>query len=179
VVLGWSGLRGAISLAAALSIPALARGRPFPGRDLIVFTTFCVVVATLVGQGTSLPWLLGRLHLVGSRTERDQHRLAHRRLAEAALGRLDRWEADEELSEEMTDILRGQYQRRLDQVREEGTASDSALAIGTASIAESQHQLLVLQRQVVRRLHRAGRISFAVMRDVERELDLEQAQLDH
>jgi hypothetical protein len=53
------------------------------------------------------------------------------------------------------------------------------LAIGTASIAESQHQLLVLQRQVVRRLHRAGRISFAVMRDVERELDLEQAQLDH
>lgn len=177
VALGWSGLRGAISLAAALSIPEVVRGRAFPGRDLIVFTTFCVVVVTLVGQGTSLPWLLGRLGLVGSRSERDQHHLAHRRLAEAALARLDRWEAEDQVAEEVVDLLRGLYQRRLEQARDEhaGTAGAAGSA---AAVADCQRQLFILQRQVARQLHREGRVSFAVMRELERELDLEQAQFD-
>ena len=61
VLLGWCGLRGAISLAAALSIPLTVSGAAFPDRELVIFATFCVIVVTLVGQGTSLPWLLRRL----------------------------------------------------------------------------------------------------------------------
>src|SRR5262249_13309973 len=58
-IVSWSGMRGAISLAAALSIPLVtASGTPFPGRDLIIFLTFCVIVGTLLMQGLSLPWLI-------------------------------------------------------------------------------------------------------------------------
>src|SRR5262249_49490842 len=63
-IVAWSGMRGAISLAAALSIPLfLADGRPFPDRDLIIFLTFSVIVGTLLAQGLSLPWLIRLFHI--------------------------------------------------------------------------------------------------------------------
>jgi monovalent cation/hydrogen antiporter len=90
-VIGWAGMRGVISLAVALSLPEATRaGQPFPGRDLIVFITFAVILVTLIGQGLTLPVLVRRVGvgvLVG-RLE-DQETLARLRLARAALRELD------------------------------------------------------------------------------------------
>ena len=86
-VVSWAGMRGAVSLAAALALPL--EPRPFPDRDLVIFLTFCVIVATLVGQGLSLPWVVRRLGVVA--TDGPDTEEAHARLAavEAALTRLD------------------------------------------------------------------------------------------
>lgn len=175
VALGWSGLRGAISLAAALSIPRLSSAHPFPGRDLIVFTTFWVIVVTLVGQGTSLPWLLRRLTLVGSDAELRQHALAHRRLAEAALRRLDELVAGEEVSDEVADTVRRRQERRMARAADLSGEGDHSGGDGAGALETVERGILVLQRRLLRQLHRDGQISFSVMRELERELDLEQA----
>ena len=90
-VIGWAGMRGVISLAVALSLPeATSAGQPFPGRDLIVFITFAVILVTLIGQGLTLPVLVRRVGvgvLVGSLE--DQEISARLRLARAALRELD------------------------------------------------------------------------------------------
>jgi monovalent cation/hydrogen antiporter len=177
VTLGWAGLRGAISLAAALSIPIAVDGRAFPERNLVVFATFCVIGVTLVGQGTSLPWLLRHLSLVGSDVERRQHALADRRCAEAALRGLDELVAQEEVPDRVAETLRQMYERRLERVRAQlGDGEDGQFT--TASIAVVQRRLLARQHDVLRQLNLEGEISFTVMRQVRRELDLEQASLE-
>ncbi|HET6795114.1 MAG TPA: Na+/H+ antiporter [Acidimicrobiales bacterium] len=178
VALGWSGLRGAISLAAALSIPQVSSGRPFPGRELIVFATFSVIVVTLVGQGTSLSWLLRRLGMVGSDAELRQHAVAHRRLAEAALRRLDELVADDQIGSEVADLVRQRQERRLARSQSADT-SDPAGRPGGGGVEDVERRILTLQRRLLRQLHREGQISFSVMRDLDTELDLEQAQLGH
>ena len=177
VVLGWSGLRGAISLAAALSIPVAVDGRVFHERNLVIFATFCVIAVTLVGQGTTLPWLLRRLSLAGNDVERRQHALADRRCAEAALRHLDELVAQEEVSDRVAETLRQLYERRLERVRielaDENVADEPGLSLGSA-----QRRLLTRQHDVLRQLQRDGDISFTVMRQVRRDLDLEQASLE-
>ena len=89
VILGWAGMRGVVSLAAALSLPLLLMdGSPFPFRNLILFITFIVILITLVFQGLTLPWLIRKLKLEGQREEipeRDQERMIQRKLAKASL----------------------------------------------------------------------------------------------
>ena len=72
-------MRGAISLAAALSIPVNLNGSPFPDRNLIIFATFCVIAVTMLGQATTLPLLVRRLSLAGSEVLRHEHVIALRR----------------------------------------------------------------------------------------------------
>ncbi|HET6811071.1 MAG TPA: Na+/H+ antiporter [Acidimicrobiales bacterium] len=177
VALGWSGLRGAISLAAALSVPTAVAGSPLAARDLIIFATFCVIAVTLLGQGTSLPWLLRRLSLVGGDTERRQHALADRRCAEAALRKLDEIASSDGVSDVIAETLRQVYERRLDRVRTQlgGGGGDDR---GGPSLGSVQRRLLATQHEVLRQLHRDGEISFTVMREVRRELDLEHASLE-
>jgi Na+/H+ antiporter len=173
LVLGWSGLRGALSLAAALSIPFQVHARAYRARDLVIFVTFSVVVLTLVGQGTSMPWLLRATGLAGSIEERQQRVLALRRCVEAALRGLDELAAQQEVSDGLAETLRSLYERRLDRVRSnQGTAPEAG-----DSLPEVQRRLLAVQQGVLRQLHQDGEISFTVMRQVRRELDLEHASL--
>lgn len=176
-LLGWSGLRGAISLAAALSVPTAIDGRSFPARDLIIFAAFCVIAVSLIGQGATLPWLLRRLSLADNETTRHQHLLADRRCAEAALRRLDQLVADQTISEAVAETARGLYERRLERARDNPSGQPETHG-GQLPLVAVQHQLLAAQHEVLRELHRRGEISFAVMRQVRRELDLEQASLE-
>jgi CPA1 family monovalent cation:H+ antiporter len=89
-VVGWTGMRGVVSLAAALAIPlSTADGRPFPGSDLILFLTFAVILATLVLQGTSLPLLIRSLGIKDDRATEKEEREARLRANRAALTRLN------------------------------------------------------------------------------------------
>lgn len=177
VLLGWCGLRGAISLAAALSIPLTVSGSAFPDRSLMIFATFCVIIVTLVGQGTSLPWLLRRLSLTGDVSERRQHAFAERRCTEAALRRLDQMVADEAVSDEIADVLRQTYEQRLERTRENQPDEGEAATQGP-TLLEVHRSLLATQRQALGRLYRDHEISFAVMRQVRREIDLEAASFE-
>ncbi|MFH8987378.1 Na+/H+ antiporter [Streptomyces sp. NPDC017940] len=112
VVMWWSGMRGVASVALALAIPLKTDdGAPFPARDEIVFIAFCVIVATLVAQGLTLPWLVKRL---GVRADTDAERELERELAvraaKAAKARLKEIEDVEELPEEVSErLLRGAF----------------------------------------------------------------------
>lgn len=176
IALGWSGLRGAISLAAALSIPAVVSGHRFPDRELVVFTTFCVVVATLIGQGVSLPSMLRWLGLCGSDAEQHQRASARRRSAEAALRRLDELVAEERVGDQVAEMLRGRYERRLERVRLAQERATSSTDGAGSSLFDVEKHLLDAQHEALRSMHRSGDISFAVMREVRRELDLELAR---
>jgi monovalent cation/hydrogen antiporter len=132
-VVGWAGMRGVVSLAAALALP-----QDFPQRDLVVFLTFAVIVATLVGQGLTLPPLIRRLGLV-TRDEQDMVLLteARRRLTVLALSRIDDLSRTGQFPDEVVGRIRVGYQsqlarieRRLEAIQagevEEGSSADGA-----------------------------------------------------
>ena len=85
-MVGWTGMRGVIALAAAMSLPVtLAGGSPFPHRNLIIFLTFSLIIVTLVFQGLTLPPLIRRLGLAGTQDSFREEQEARRLIAGAAL----------------------------------------------------------------------------------------------
>jgi CPA1 family monovalent cation:H+ antiporter len=124
----WSGMRGAVSLAAVLTLPVLLPdGRPFPQRDLIVFITFVVILATLLGQGTTLPALARRLPGThGEVVEEAQEEARARRLAaDAALECLEQLEREDPGRRAVVDQLRRRVQNRIDAANEAREAADA------------------------------------------------------
>ena len=113
-VSAWSGMRGGVSLAAALAIPLQTdAGAAFPGRDLIIFITFCVILVTVVGQGLTLPVLVRRLDVVEDGSAEEQEELRARlTAAKAALDEIDRLEEEGWVREDTLERMRGLYRYR-------------------------------------------------------------------
>src|SRR5829696_4664734 len=160
VVLSWSGMRGAVSLAAALALPLTTDAdAAFPNRDLIVFLTFGVILGTLVVQGLTLP---GRI-----------------RAAEAALARLDELVDEDWVNADTAERMRGLYGFRRDRFRSRfDPESDGAIEGQSLSYQRLRRELLEAERQELRRLRLEGRIDDDVVRRVQRDLDLENERLD-
>lgn len=174
LVVGWTGMRGAISLAAALALPLTAGRGAFPGRALILYLTVCVVLATLVVQGLSLPLLLTRLGLAGSghesRGEAEQEaRLA---LADVALSRLDELEAHEDVPRESVAPLRQVWEQSRDRL-----APDAEDPAEEVDLVRLRLELAQLQSEEVERRLREGRIPPDVARELRHEIDLQQLRL--
>jgi len=177
VVIGWSGMRGVVSLAAAFALPiATAAGTPFPQRDLIVFLTFSVVVFTLVVQTPTLGPLIRRLGLdddsgVGCE-ERDARRIA----IKAALEHLDKERLhDRPEYAGLYDDLVQHYRDRLES--EIDGAPEDPRSLHQHRYHALSRELLGVQRQAVLRLRKEGRINDEVLRHIERDLDLEAVRL--
>ena len=116
--LSWAGMRGAVSLAAALALPLETdAGGPFPGRDLVLFLTFSVILATLVGQGLTLPFVIRVLRLEDDGADTREETKARIRAAEAAIARLEVLEAEDWVREDTAGRLRGLYDFRTDRFR--------------------------------------------------------------
>ena len=179
-VLTWSGMRGAVSLAAALALPlATDAGTPFPNRDLIVFLTFAVILGTLVLQGLTLPSLIDALGLEDDRLAEKEEAKARIHAAEAALARLEELLEEEWVLEDTADRLRGLYNFRRERFRSRfGAESDRTIEDRSSNYQRLRHELLAAERRAILELRRSGRIDDAVMRRVERDLDLEDARLD-
>jgi monovalent cation/hydrogen antiporter len=181
VVLAWSGMRGAVSLAAALALPLTTdAGTHFPNRELIVFLTFAVILTTVVVQGLTLPKLISLLELEDdSRLEEKEDTKARIHAAEAALARLEELVDEEWVREDTADRLRGLYgyRRSRFQARFEG-ADDGGIEQRSTDYQRLLRELIQAERAAVRALRREGRISDQVMRRVERDLDLEEARLE-
>jgi monovalent cation/hydrogen antiporter len=179
VILGWAGLRGVVSLAAALALPLTdASGAPFPERDLLVFLTFCVILATLLGQGLSLPWLIRQLGLGGDGAA--EHEEAHARVAatEAALARLadqvDEWPTHREL----IDQLRARYEHASRHVDPHRESADGAAEQELLEHRQIRHEVIDAQRNAVIELRDRGAIGDEVLRRIERDLDLEELRME-
>src|SRR5437899_7408231 len=119
-LIAWTGMRGADSLAGALAVPlVLANGQPFPGRDLILFLTFCVVFATLVLQGLTLTPLVHWLKIKDDRITEKEERLARLNANEAALARLEELGSSKRVRPRILERPRAEYDDRIRQPRPE------------------------------------------------------------
>jgi monovalent cation/hydrogen antiporter len=180
VFLSWAGMRGALSLAAALALPLETDdGAPFPGRDLILFLTFSVIVVTLVGQGLTLPFLIRMLGLEDDGIEAREEAKARIRAAEAAIARLDELEQEEWVREDTARRMRGLYGFRTDRFRARlEDLDDGALETQSQEYQRLRRELLDAEREAILVLRRAGAISNDVWSRVARDLDLEDQRLD-
>ena len=177
VVVAWAGMRGGLSLAAALAIPLrLADGSAFPDRDLLIMVAAAVIVASLLIQGTSLPWLLRRLGLRAEDFGTEEHK-ARLKAARAALEWLDD-HSGADGADEATKSARALYEaklRRLEISPPGDEESDEAREM--ERYRTLRLELLGVERSVVLALRRDGRINATVLRTIERDLDLQEARL--
>jgi CPA1 family monovalent cation:H+ antiporter len=182
IVAAWAGLRGAVSLAAALALPLETdAGAPLPDRDLIQFITFAVIVVTVVGQGLTLPSLIRRLGLREDGAEEEAEEL-HARLtaSRAALERLEELAVEEWIREDTVERVRGMYEfrRRRFKVRAGKLEDEDGIEDRSLSYQRLMHELYDVQRRALVELRNGGEISNDVMHRIERELDLEESRLE-
>jgi monovalent cation/hydrogen antiporter len=179
-VAAWSGMRGAVSLAAALAIPFhIDSGAPFPQRELIIFLTFSVILVTLVGQGLTLPLLLRRLDVGDDGAERQEEIAARIGAADAALDRLEELGEEDWTLDDTIDRLRGLYgYRRRRFAAQAGEVEDDGYEDRSFSYQRLMRELLEAQRRALVRLRNEGEISSDTMRRVEHDLDLEDSRLE-
>jgi monovalent cation/hydrogen antiporter len=179
-ILGWSGMRGAVSLAAALALPLTTNaGDPFPSRDLIVFLTFSVILGTLVVQGLTLPDLARVLGVEDDGRAAKEEAKARIHAAEAALGRLEELLEEDWVREDTAERLRGLFNFRRDRFRSRfDPDGDTSVEDRSADYQRLLRELLDAERGAVLELRRRGVIDDDVMRRVVRDLDLEEARLE-
>jgi Na+/H+ antiporter len=179
-LVGWMGMRGAVSLAAALALPhETETGAAFPARELIIFLAFCVILGTLVVQGLTLPKVIRSFRLEDDDLEAMEDTKARIHAAEAALERLEELIDEDWVRPETAERLRGLYDFRRSRFRArfEGE-DDGAIERQSTDYQRLRRELLEAERAAVVALRREGRISDDVMRRVERDLDLEDARLE-
>ena len=182
LVVVWGGMRGAVSLAAALSLPLqTAAGAPFPERDLIIFLTFAVILTTLVFQGLTLPALIRHLGVRDDGSEEESEEL-HARLTavDAALERLQELSQEEWVREDTTERLRAMYDyRRRRFGARAGHVDDDGYEERSEAYQRLLAELLDAQRTSIVALRNQGLISNDVMHRIQRELDLEEGRLEN
>jgi Na+/H+ antiporter len=175
-IVAWVGMRGGLSLAAALALPlTLTNGASFPQRDLVIFFTFGAILVTLVGQGLSLGPLIRLLGLPPDGTLDREHAKAHLVAARAALSRLDELATEEWVPEEDLAHLRAHYAHKLEALTQAIDGGGGERFDGHAPLkSRLRQEVLAAERAAVIGLRDRGRIDDETLRLVERELDLEE-----
>ena len=182
-IIAWSGMRGAVSLAAALAIPLQTdAGAAFPERDLVLFLAFSVIVATLVLQGLALPLLIRALRLEADTQDADEELEARLETAFAAIDRIEALAREDWPPEDTIDRVRRMYdyrRRRFSSRIGDGAVDDGFDYEQRAELySRVMGEVIGAQRDTLRRLRDEGRITDEVRRNVEHDLDLEEARLD-
>jgi Na+/H+ antiporter len=193
-VTAWSGMRGAVSLAAALSLPVIPGAPLIGGRDLVLFFTFCVILVTLVFQGLSLAPLMSWLGVSGDGGEEHEEKVARFKAIAAAESRLEELTEAEWARQEQLDYMRNYYRKRRTAVetrfgylRHEHAPGEHAHPDGADHLADHRGkqesmrrlrlEMISAERMEVVRLRNQGAIGDGVMHRIERDLDLEEVRL--
>jgi monovalent cation/hydrogen antiporter len=179
-VVGWTGMRGVISLAAAIALPqVLANDAPFVQRNLIIFLAFSVILVTLVLQGLTLPPLIRALGLAGVSGSDPEEKDARRAIVQAALMHLE--EAAKEDKPEFAEVyadLAQHYRQRLASLNDDGENLEAGVSPGLYQRSvDLSREILRVKRQAAVRLRGEGRINDELLRQLERELDLDETRL--
>jgi monovalent cation/hydrogen antiporter len=180
LVIAWSGMRGAVSLAAALSIPlTIDAGGAFPNRDLIIYLAFCVILGTLVLQGLTLPALIRALRIEDDGVIDREDAKARIKAADAALARLDELAAEDWVRDETAERMRGFYNFRRNRFAARfDDGDDGEIETRSLDYQRLRRELLEAERSAIVGLRRDGVINDDVMHRLQRDLDLEDARLD-
>lgn len=180
LVLSWAGMRGVVSLAAVLALPLVRPGGgPFPARDALVIVTLTVIVLTLVGQGLTLPAVIRALLLGRDSGLREEENRARQRLLEAATRRLDELEPVWPGHRPLLDQLRETYRHRSEHVERRREADDDDEEDRELiEHREIRRTIIGAEREALLRLRAEGEVGEEVLRDLERELDLEERRID-
>jgi CPA1 family monovalent cation:H+ antiporter len=178
VLVAWTGMRGADSLAGALAIPfALGNGEPFPGRDLILLLTFCVIFATLVLQGLTLKPLVGWLKIEDDHETEREERLVRLKANEAALARLEEIERSKRAKPETVERLRTEYADRIRQLRKE-LPQESGSRLYSEDFEKLAREALEVERDTVINLRNDEAINDEALRRILHDIDLAEARLE-
>jgi CPA1 family monovalent cation:H+ antiporter len=177
-LLAWTGMRGADSLAGALAIPfVLSDGAPFPGRNLILLLTFCVIFGTLVLQGLTLSPLIRWLRIVDDRVTEKEERLARLKANQAALARLDAMESLNRTKPEVVERLRSEYVDRIGQLSNQSPQKEALTNLFSPDFEELARDALQTERDTVIQLRNEEAISDQALRRIQRDIDLAEARL--
>jgi len=177
---GWSGMRGSVSLAAALALPAtIDSSDPFPSRSLIIYLAFAVIFVTIVGQGLTLGPLIRVLGIEDDGAEEREEVAARVRIAEAALARVDELAGEEWVRDDTAERVRGMldYRRRRFVAAADGDGDGDGYEERTSRYIRLMSEVYDAQREELLSMRNSGDISDEVRRRVEHELDLEESRL--
>ena len=177
----WAGMRGVVSLAAAFALPfALPNGNPFPGRDYILFLTFCVILATLVLQGLTLPVVVRVLGLQDDGSTDEEERAARLEANQAAMKLIDGAAAGD-FPADIVSRLRAEYDDRLQQLQRcaEQQGDDRSGEVATPQYQQLQKKALDVEREAIIRLRNQRVINDKALRRIQRDLDLAEARLSN
>jgi CPA1 family monovalent cation:H+ antiporter len=178
LIAGWSGMRGSVSLAAALALPLqTASGAAFPERDLIIFLTYTVLLATLVGQGLTLGPLIRILRVEDDGSEGREEVAARMRIAEAAIARTQELGGEDWVRPDTLERVRALYDYRRRRFGAIGDGDGAEYEERSSAYIRLMYELFDAQREALVALRNAGEISDEVRRRVERDLDLEESRL--
>jgi len=176
-IVAWSGMRGIVSLAAALAIPIMVTDtKPFPNRDLIIFLTFCVIFVTLVLQGMTIRKLI---QFLGIKTDDHQTKEEERVRVELASSLIEHIEENFslDLSEVVLSQIKSKYEIRIQRIRKEESTHRLAPE-QIEQLQRIQQQLINQEREYILRLRSEGKATDELVRKIEYELDLEEARLE-
>jgi CPA1 family monovalent cation:H+ antiporter len=178
-LIAWTGMRGIVSLALALALPAtLADGTPFPHRSTVIVVSFAVILVTLLAQGLSLPWLIRALKLKDDGTDLREERAALLRASEAAVKRLTEIDETSIIHPQLMERVKLPYEQRLERLTEQ-TREDPECRLtegeGTA-FRRLRAEALAAERKAVVEMRNKGLISEEVLHKVQQALDLEALQ---
>jgi Na+/H+ antiporter len=179
-VVAWAGMRGVVSLAAALALPlSLPDGTPFPERNLLIFLTFAVILATLVGQGLTLPLLIRRLGIASDGGQAHEEAHVRRAAAEAAVAEIERLAEKWPDHLPLIETLRSQYGHRAEHLGDLHSAvPENETEKELLEHREIRRAVIDAERETIIRLRDSGAISDDTFRAVERDLDLEELRME-
>lgn len=172
IVVAWTGMRGGVSLAAALAL-----NPTFPDRALIVFLAFCVILATLVVQGLTLPPLIRWLNLSDDGTLDHEEEKARLNLFHASLERLDELANEDWVPQEILEELRTHYTAKKRKYKTQVDGSDSIFTERIAIYRRLQREILAAKRKMLIELRDKSIINDDVLRKIQRDLDIEEIRL--
>ncbi len=178
-IVAWAGMRGVVSLAAAFALPlALNNGGAFPGRNYILFLTFCVILTTLVFQGLTLPIVIRRLGVKDDGSTDEEERSARLEANKAAIELIKSLSANGDFSSDTVDRLRTEYDERVQQLELCAESPDDCRGeIATPQYQRLQQEALNAERQTIIRLRNQRVINDEALRRIQRDLDLAEARL--
>lgn len=181
LLVSWTGMRGAVSLAAALAIPLETdAGAAFPGREIVIFCTYAAIMATLLGQGLSLSYVIRWLGVEEDGSRREEHEAKARiAAAQAALDRLAQLEGEAWVREGTHERMRGLYEFRVRRFAARfDDEDDGELEEGSQAYQRLRKEVLDAEYAAIIRLRNRGEIDDELMRRIQYDLDLEHTRLE-
>lgn len=182
VIFSWSGMRGVVSMAAALALPLTLDTNPFPNRDLIIFLTFCVIISTLVIQGLTLPALIKALRIPKFSIVEEEFNIRYRMINNSVVY-IEENLSFGEVSDEVLAQIKSKYEIKINKMTQTPLMGTTGTEINRAEqvfnqFNEVQAKLINVERNFLKQLKKDSKIDHEVLRKIEHELDLEEARLN-